>query len=641
MLKKLFLTGSFLFCCMLMHAQEYFPKNDGVITENNNYTVLKNATLHINPSKTIENGTIIFQKGKITAVGNSVSTPDHAVVIDLQGKHVYPSFIESYSGFGIEKPERKSNGRSPQYEPTREGYYWNDHIRAETNAIDDFKYDDKIAEAMLKAGFGTVQTHKEDGIARGTGLMVALNEQGTAADRLLSVGSAQFFSFEKSNLSDQSYPGSIMGATALIRQVFEDASWYKEGNVPTRDLSLEALNANMELPQIFKGDGIYDDLRISALSEETEVPFVIVGGGDEYLRIDEVKATGAQYILPIDFPDAYDVEDPYQAEYVSLSQMLEWNQSPTNPATMQNAGLTFALTTHGLKSVDKFMEMLQKAIKYGLTEEDALSSLTTIPAKMLGQEGKLGSLENGAWANFLITSGPVFDKETILYENWVQGNKNVIKDAEIVAIDGNYTLSLNNKTYTLEISKSTEKPEVNVKQGETKLGSKVSYADGWLNITFTTENTQDKEFIRLTAQTDTMPLTGNAILPDGTQVPFTATKTADSVATEEDKEEVEEDDDEEDMTAPEVMPLLYPDVAYGFETQPKAEDILFQNATVWTGEDDEALQNTDVLIKNGKISAIGSDLSAGSARVIDATGKYLTAGIIDEHSHIAAFDINE
>ncbi|WP_031425569.1 amidohydrolase family protein [Flavimarina sp. Hel_I_48] len=640
MLKKLFLSGSFLFCGFMLQAQDYFPKNDGVSTDNNNYTVFRNATLHLNPSETVENGMLIVQKGKITAAGKSVSIPEHAVVIDATGKHIYPSFIETYSGFGIEKPKSESNGRSPQYEATREGYYWNDHIRSETNAIDDFKYDNKAAEAMLKAGFGTVQTHKEDGIARGTGLLVALNEQGTAADRLLNVGSAQFFSFEKSNLSDQSYPGSIMGATALIRQVFEDANWYKEGNVPTRDLSLEALNANMGIPQIFKGDGLYDDLRIASLAKEIEVPFIIVGGGDEYLRIDELKETGAQYILPINFPEAYDVEDPYQASYVSLSQMLEWNQAPTNPAKLQEAGLTFALTTNGLKSPDKFMEMLQKAMKYGLTEQQALASLTTVPAKLLGQDDKIGSLKKGVWANFLVTSGPIFDKETVLYENWVQGNKNIIKDASTKDIDGSYALTIGDQKYTLELSKSTEKPSVTVKQGDTKLGSKITYSDGWLNVTFTTPDTAEKKYIRLIAQTDQEPLSGKAILADGTETRFTATPTGTTVASSSDTEEDKEEEKEE-MDTPKVMPLTYPDVAYGFETQPKAETLLFQNATVWTGEDEEALENTDVLIKNGKISAIGKGLSAGNARVIDATGKYLTAGIVDEHSHIAAFDINE
>lgn len=632
--KKLFFTGWLLFVFFMVSGQEYFPVNDGVKSINTNYTLFKNATLHPSPGKTISSGSLLIKDGKIVSAGKSVNAPKNAVVIDLEGKHIYPSFVETYSSFGVKIPERSFGGRSPQYEATRAGYYWNDHVRAETNALNEFEYDTKAAKALVEAGFGTVSTHMADGLARGNGILVALNSDGNTAERLLDTRSAQFFSFEKSNLSQQSYPSSIMGSTALIRQMFEDADWYEAGNIDTRDLSLEALNANMDLPQIFYGDGLYDDLRIASLSQETGVPFIIVGGGDEYKRIDEIKATGAQYIIPVNFQDAYDVEDPYQASFVSLSQMLEWNQEPTNPAKLQEAGLTFAITTNDLKSPDMLFPMLRKAFKYGLDEETALAALTTIPAQLLGKSEELGTLNQNAWANFLITSGPIFDEETILYENWVQGAQNIIKDASVIDIDGSYTLTTGGKSYDLKISKSTEKPSVTVKDGETKLGSKIAYTDGWLNITFTGD-ADKKEYTRIIAQaSNTTPWNGKAILPDGSESTFSISKKAST------EEEEEKEEDKEEIT-PEVMPLTYPNVAYGYDEQPQAETILFKNATVWTNEEDGILEETDVLVKNGKIDKIGKDLSAGGAKVIDATGKHLTSGIVDEHSHIAAFSINE
>ncbi|RXG28787.1 amidohydrolase family protein [Leeuwenhoekiella palythoae] len=632
--KKLFFTGWLLFVFCMVSGQEYFPVNDGVKSINTNYTLFKNATLHPSPGKTISSGSLLIKDGKIVSAGKSVNAPKNAVVIDLEGKHIYPSFVETYSSFGVKIPERSFGGRSPQYEATRAGYYWNDHVRAETNALNEFEYDNKAAKALVEAGFGTVSTHMADGLARGNGILVALNSDGNTAERLLDTRSAQFFSFEKSNLSQQSYPSSIMGSTALIRQMFEDADWYEAGNIDTRDLSLEALNANMDLPQIFYGDGLYDDLRIASLSQETGVPFIIVGGGDEYKRIDEIKATGAQYIIPVNFQDAYDVEDPYQASFVSLSQMLEWNQEPTNPAKLQEAGLTFAITTNDLKSPDMLFPMLRKAFKYGLEEETALAALTTIPAQLLGKSEELGTLNQNAWANFLITSGPIFDKETILYENWVQGAQNIIKDASVIDIDGSYTLTTGGKSYDLTISKSTEKPSVTAKDGETKLGSKIAYTDGWLNITFTGD-ADKKEYTRIIAQaSNTTPWNGKAILPDGSESTFSISKKAST------EEEEEKEEDKEEIT-PEVMPLTYPNVAYGYDEQPQAETILFKNATVWTNEEDGILEETDVLVKNGKIDKIGKDLSAGGAKVIDATGKHLTSGIVDEHSHIAAFSINE
>jgi hypothetical protein len=201
-----------------------------------------------------------------------------------------------------------------------------------------------------------------------------------------------------------------MGKTALIRQMYHDAAWYGQGKVPTKDLSLEAINKNTDMVQIFEGSGLYDALRIDKLGDEFGVNYLIVGGGDEYQRIDEIKAANRTFILPINFPAAYDMENPYDAAYVSLGDMRVWNQAPTNPKQLQDNNIEFALTTHSLKSPKEFKANLMKAIKYGLSEEKALAALTTIPARLMGNAAKGGSLKNGAWANFMLTDGAIFDE---------------------------------------------------------------------------------------------------------------------------------------------------------------------------------------------------------------------------------------
>lgn len=637
MIKKLLLLGIFSFLAIPIMAQDYFPKNDGVkASKNTNYTVFKNVTLHPSPGETIKNATLVIQNGKIVSAGKSATTPANSVVVDLAGKHIYPSFVELYSGFGIEAPSREGFRRSAQYGPSRDGYYWNDHIRPETNALEDFKFSSRDADSYIKAGFGVVNAHKQDAIARGTSVLVTLNEEGDNGNRLLDTEASEFFSFERSNLSSQSYPSSVMGMTALVRQLYVDADWYAGGNVDTKDLSLEALNKNKSLPQFFIADGLYADLRVSNLAKETGTNWIIVGGGDEYKRVGEIKATGAKFVLPLDFPDAYDVEDPYQASFVSLSEMKHWNQAPTNPAKLAEAGVTFALTSHDLKSPDKLLDAVKTAIKYGLDEKTAMAALTTIPAGFLNKSEEIGSIKTGAWANFLITSGEMFDEETVIYENWVQGSKNVLNDYAITDIDGSYTVNLDGSDVSIKISGSTEKPRVTV-EGDSKRGAKISYADGWANITFTGPATDKKEFIRLIAQADEDgKLVGKAIKADGSEVAFNATKTASA-----EKEDSDDEDKEDATEAPEVLPLSYPNVAFGFSQKPEEETVLFKNATVWTSDEAGVLENTDVLVKKGKIAKIGKDLSAGGAKVVDATGKYLTAGIIDEHSHIAAFSINE
>lgn len=634
----------FLLCFILlgafqMRSQEYFPKNDGVKSKNTNYTVFKNARIHTDPSTVIENGMFAIKDGKITAVGKNISVPANSVVIDLKGKEVYPSFIDLYSDFGIKKPKKAERGSGePQYDASREGYYWNDHIRPETDAVSSFSYDSEEATKLQKAGFGVVNTHVPDGIIRGTGMLVSLNSEGTEGDRILDERSAQFLSFDKSVQSNQAYPTSIMGAMALIRQTYLDAQWYAKGGSKTKDLALEALNKNKDLVQIFATDNLLDELRADKIGDEFGIQYVILGSGNEQERLDEIKKTGATYILPLTFPDAYDVSDPYMTEYVSLEDMKRWNQAPVNAKKLVEKGVPFTLTTSGIKEKKDFKENLLKAMKYGLKEEDALAALTTVPAKVIGKEGKLGVIKEGAWANFLITSGDYFDKETTLFENWVQGKRATFESLNTTDLSGKYELSVNGEKYELSITGEPAKPKAEVSTGDKKLGSKITFDDNWMNLLISSPDTTKTEYMRLSAKVpaQTDMISGKALMPDGSESSFTAKKQEAEAA---EKEKKEDEKKEEEIH--EVLPVTFPNEAYGFNTMPEQETVLFKNATVWTNEDAGILENTDVLVKDGKIAKIGKDLRAGNAKVIDATGKHLTAGIVDEHSHIAASAINE
>ena len=114
-----------------------------------------------------------------------------------------------------------------------------------------------------------------------------------------------------------------MGAFALIKQVYYDADWYSKGLSKTNDKSLEALNRNKNLIQIFEAKSKINSLRIDKIGDEFNIQYVLLGGGDEFERIEEIKATNASYILPINFPDAYDIEDVYSANILQLSDMRE------------------------------------------------------------------------------------------------------------------------------------------------------------------------------------------------------------------------------------------------------------------------------------------------------------------------------
>ena len=625
-------------CGFTLLAQDYFPKNDGVVTKNTNYTAITNVKIYVTPTQVIEKGTLLIKDGKVVASGTTVTSPKNSTIIDATGKSIYPSFIDIYSSFGVEKPKRQGGGRSAQYDASRTGYYWNDHVMPENNAIDKFNYDSKKADELIKAGFGVVNTHIQDGIIRGTGTLVALNNNDGNEVRVLDTKSAQYLSFSKSLTSNQAYPSSIMGSMALLRQMYLDADWYAKGNSKTKDLSLEALNSNKQLVQIFEAGSRANDLRADKVGDAYNIQYVILGGGDEFERIGEIKAMNASMIIPINFPDAYDVENAFLASTLSLGDLRAWNQKPANPKILADNNITFALTTHDLKSPKEFKSNLMKAIKFGLSKDKALEALTTIPAQILGKSNSIGSLKNGAYANFLITSGDIFDEKTTVYENWVQGNKNVLENMNAIDIRGTYDFSLAGETYKMDIKGELDKLKSEVTSDEKTRGSKISYADDWVNIAFTTKDSIQQEFIRIVANVDANKnLNGKAMLPSGTEMTFFAKQSE----AKDDAKKGGDDKKEDKNNAEKVSPITYPNKAFGFAELPKQETLLFKNATVWTNEKDGVLNNTDVLIKNGKIAKIGQNLSDSSATVIDATGKHLTAGVIDEHSHIAAASINE
>ena len=265
------------FLSLFSQAQEYFPKNDGVKQSFKNFTAIQNATIYVSATQKIENATLLIKENKIIDVGTSVTIPKGAQIIDAKGKTIYPSFVELYSEFGINKPTPRPSGNfTPQYESSREGYYWNDHVKPEFNAYENLSYDTKAAKSLREVGFGTILSHHSDGVIAGTGLLWTLNDFGTNADRMLKDKVSQHFTFNRSRFTKQSYPSSLMGSMALIRQVYHDAKWYGQGNASNKDLSLEAFNTNKNLVQIFNAGDKLNALRAAKIGDEFGVQYIII-----------------------------------------------------------------------------------------------------------------------------------------------------------------------------------------------------------------------------------------------------------------------------------------------------------------------------------------------------------------------------
>ena len=256
-MKRIFLLITLLTAGVITKAQESFPVN-GVRDIRSGLYAFTNATIVQNEKSKLENATLIIKQGKIIAVGVGLAIPNDAVVIDCSKKFIYPSFIDAFTDYGIPSNNRPAGGFNygapAQFTSNKAGAYnWNQAIKAEVNAADVFSNDEATARVFRANGFGTVFTHIKDGIARGTGAVVSLGEESDHM-ALLKTKAAAVYSFSKGT-STQSYPSSLMGSIALLRQTYLDAKWYQTKPVGEgTNLSLEAFNANQNIPQIFAAD---------------------------------------------------------------------------------------------------------------------------------------------------------------------------------------------------------------------------------------------------------------------------------------------------------------------------------------------------------------------------------------------------
>lgn len=659
----------FLICCSLFNftvfAQPTFPEN-GTADPRHGFYAFTHATIVKDAATTIADATLIIKDGRIVFVGAGLPVPAGAVEVDCKSKFIYPSFIDIYTDYGTPQRQQQTGGfnfaAQPQLETNAKGPYgWNQAIKSDVDVYKVFSVNDVTAKPLREAGFGAVLTHVKDGVARGTGAVVTLANEKENLVIVKEKASANY-SFSKGT-STQSYPGSMMGYIALMRQTYLDAAWYK--NKPFLEgfnATLQSWNDNQNLPQIFEANDKWNALRADRIGDEFGVQYIIKAGQNEYQRIKDMKATNATFILPLNYPAAQDVEDPNDARFVSLEDMKHWELAPTNPAAFEKEGIPFCLTTSDLRSVNTFWANLRKAMEYGLSESKAMEALTKTPAMTLGVYDKVGSLDAGKMANFLITNGPIFSEKTNILYNYVQGIKYGVKDDANLA--GIYNITINTpagtENFTLDV----------------KSNSSVSmYSKDTMNTKFSTDGKQVKlSFAPMpkrqrpsmpadsTQRRGGFPGAGFGGAGQATPLPATATRlsginngtewngtgvdstgnqliwTAVFVKASEIKQ-----DSVKKKDAPVLGKVTYPFLPFGSdeEHQPRQETILIKNTTVWTSEKDGVLQNTDLLLKNGKIAAIGKNLNEPNARIIDGTGKHVSPGIIDEHSHIAAASINE
>ncbi|HSJ30300.1 MAG TPA: amidohydrolase family protein [Longimicrobiales bacterium] len=617
------------------------------------------ARIVVSPGRVLDNATLVVRDGVIEAVGTGVRVPADAREWPMAGRTLYAGFIDAHGDLEID-------AAPPEGERDPGPVHWNPQVRADFSAAGDFRDDAARRSALRSQGFTTVHAVPRLGIFRGRTAVVSLGD-GPARERVLRPAVGHSLSLSGSRELGGSYPNSPMGAIALVRQTLLDADWYirvwdtyrrapRGLQPPETNAALASLDGVVQRqePLIVETRSEEELLRARAIAEEFPVALWLRGSGEEYRILDVLTGLTVPLVLPLDFPEAPDVESPEEALDADLDELRHWYLAPENPARVASAGVQFALTADALDDVDDFLPNLRAAVERGLSRDVALASLTVNPARMLDIASTHGTLEAGKLANIVITNGDLFDDDTEVRDVWVQGERYVINPDPAVDPRGQWIVAssddarLNGRltvTGTPNRLRGTVtlngQPEVTL--SEVNAGTEA----GRLHVAFPGSAIGTTGVVRLSGSISGDEAYGWSALPDGTNRSWRAERTERTIVADNTNGgdgNGNGNGNGADGHAPAlVLPDIRPAVAFGRARLPEQpEHVLIRNATVWTQGPQGRIDNADLLVTRGKVTRVGRGLDAPSgATIVDATGKHVTPGLIDAHVHTSTSGTNE
>ncbi|HUT94069.1 MAG TPA: amidohydrolase family protein [Thermoguttaceae bacterium] len=597
------------------------------------------------PGQVIDVGTLVVRDGVIVAVGPDAAVPPDARVWPMEGKTIYAGLIDAYSPISVDAVSTSQGAP-----------HWNPQVEPQRDAGRAYRLDKSLSATLRSQGVTCRLVVPDSGVIRGTSALVttgdAPGKRALVRDRValhmrLTVDSPG------SDKSKRTYPRSPMGAVALARQAMYDADWYARAwqayetdpglPRPERNDALERLGEYVDGSKrvIVEASDEQYVLRADRFAREFALKIAVRGSGREYRRLEAIRATGRPVIVPLAFPKPPNVATSEAALGVSLADLMHWDVAPENAARLAEAGVPIAFCSDGLKSPKEFLGAVRTAVERGLDAQAALEALTTEPARLFGVSDRLGTLDVGKAAHLVVTDGDLLAKKTRVLETWVDGRRYEVVAAPVVDVRGTWRVTpagRRRQRFLLTLSGKPGKLEGTVrldkkKAEETKL-TLVGLRDARFGCTFDGKPLGAEGAVQLSAVVSDSPdgkraWLGSIHWPDGTTSAISVTRV--------ESQGEEEESEDESEPAPASFPVNYPLGAFG-RTGPPDEPrrVAFTGGTVWTCEEPGVLEAATVLVGEGKILAVGKDVDVpGDAVVVDCSGKHVTPGIIDCHSHMA------
>jgi len=399
---------------------------------------LTNARIETVTKGVIEHGTIVIRDGLIQAVGADVTPPADARVLDLNGRTVYPGLIDLVSNLGLPAAPTPAAGRggggggAPAAAPSGPIGLEPDRIVA-----DEIKPAAADVKNLRDGGITAVLVAPSRGVFRGLSALVPLRDSLTE-HAVIRSPVAENLGFEG---VQNRYPETLLGVIAYERQAFYDAKRqaqlldrYRANPVgmarPDYDLQLAALIPVVkgDLPAFFFAKNENEIRRAVRLGREFGLKLTVVGATEGFRATDALKATGQPVVVSVDFPKAPEVTG-WQYRWTERHAPDDSAEADSaarpviegNAATLNSAGIRFALSSGGSLRPAEFLANVRKAIAAGLPRDVALAALTLRPAEIAGVAAQLGSIEAGKIANLVVTQGDLFTDSAKVRDVFVDG----------------------------------------------------------------------------------------------------------------------------------------------------------------------------------------------------------------------------
>ena len=428
---------------------------------------ITNARVVTVSGPTLDRGTVVIRNGLIAAVGANVNAPSDARIIDGTGLTVYPGLIDSYTNLAVPEASPSPGGGGgggggaffaapPRPSPGGPNSTQPAGLQPEVMVEDAIRPGGNEIESSRSIGITTALTSPRTGIWMGQSALINLSGE-TPQEMIVRSPVAMHVGFTPLR---GTYPGSLLGVFATLRQMMLDAQRYRDSLAayersprgmrrPEVDRSLAALVPVVDgrMPVVMLANSEREIARALDLAAEFKLKLIIAGGREADRLAARLAKQNVPVLLSLNLPRRTTVAIP-EADPEPLRVLRERVDAQQTAGKLAKAGVRFAFQSGSLTNISDLLRNANITIENGLSATDALRAFTIWPATIFGVENQLGSIETGKIANLTVTRGDIFDRNSRVAHVFIDGRPVDLRPASggpggRNALSGTWNLNVN------------------------------------------------------------------------------------------------------------------------------------------------------------------------------------------------------